>query len=109
MATSLEITLPTAGNEHRDLQYATQPAWQDALYENKDDLFGLLNVFNKYIWFALGVVAMFVLIYAGIKLITARGDEKEMKKVNTTLISLIIGVLIAILSYVLVKIVANVF
>ncbi|MEI7477934.1 MAG: hypothetical protein WCJ81_05605 [bacterium] len=39
---------------------------------NKQDITSAFNLANKYLWFALGVVGMGVLIVAGVKLVTAR-------------------------------------
>lgn len=105
MANNLELTLP-AGEGYSDLQTATQTS---RVYSNNDDVFSLVNLVNKYLWFALWVVAMVVLVIAGFKLVTARWDEKEMKKVNTMLIWLVVWVFIAIFSYLIVRVVANLF
>ncbi len=105
MANNLELTLP-AGEGYSDLQTATQTS---RVYSNNDDVFSLVNLANKYLWFALWVVAMVVLVIAGFKLVTARGDEKEMKKVNNMLIWLVVWVFIAIFSYLIVRVVSNLF
>ncbi len=105
MANNLELTLP-AGEGYSDLQTATQTS---RVYSNNDDVFSLVNLVNKYLWFALWVVAMVVLVIAGFKLVTARWDEKEMKKVNTMLIWLVVWVFIAIFSYLIVRVVSNLF
>ena len=64
---------------------------------------------NQYLRFILWIVAMVVLIIAWYKLITAKWDEKEMKKAIGILTWLVIGILIAIFAYLLVKITANLF
>ena len=105
MANNLELTLP-AWEGYSDLQTATQTS---VVYSNNDDVFSLVNLVNKYLWFTLGVVAMVVLVIAGFKLVTARGDDKEMKKVTNMLTWLVVGVLIAIFSYLIVRVIANAF
>lgn len=105
MSANLELTLPPA-QWNRDLQNATQSA---SVYGNENDVTNTVNLVNKYLWFALWVVAMVVLVIAGIKLITARWDEKEMKKVTQLMVWLVVWVIIAIFSYLLVRLIANVF
>ncbi len=105
MAANLELTLPP-GQWNRDLQNATQTA---RVYGDENDVTNTVNLVNKYLWFALWVVAMVVLVIAWIKLITARWDEKEMKTVNQLIIWLVVWIVIAIFSYLLVRLVANVF
>lgn len=105
MANNLELTLP-AWEGYSDLQTATQTS---VVYSNNNDVFSLVNLVNKYLWFVLGVVAMVVLVIAGFKLVTARGDDKEMKKVTNMLTWLVVGVLIAIFSYLIVRVIANAF
>lgn len=105
MSANLELTLPSSqGN--RDLQNATQTA---QVYGDQNDITSFINLWNKYLWFILWVVSMVVIVIAWFKLVTARWDEKEMKTVNNLIIWLVVWVLIAIFSYLIVKVVANVF
>ena len=106
MAANLELTLPSPGQWNRDLQTATQTA---RVYGDQNDVTNTINLVNKYLWFALWVISMVVLVIAGIKLITARWDEKVMKSVNQLIIWLVVGIVIAIFSYLLVRLIANVF
>ncbi len=103
---NLELTLPPAWQSTPDLQAATQTA---KVYSNNQDVTSVINLVNKYLWFALGVVAMIVIVIAWIKLITARWDEKKMKEVNQLIIWLVVGVVIAMLAYLLVRAIANLF
>lgn len=102
---NLELTLPPSkGNP--DLQNATKTA---AVYGDENDINTLVNTANEYLRFTLWVVAMAVLVIAGYKLITARWDEKEMKKANNIIIWLVVWILIAIFAYLIVRVVANLF
>lgn len=102
---NIELNLPSsAGNP--DLQKATKTSY---VVGDKSDVNTLVNQVNQYLRFTLWVVAMAVLVIAWYKLITAHGDEKEMKKANNMLIGLVVWILIAIFSYLLVRIVANLF
>ena len=99
----LEITVPSVG---KDKSFSTQP---ETINNHSQDVTSSVNLVNQYLWFGLGVVSMVVIVIAGIKLITAHGDEKEMKKVNQLIIGLITGVVMAMLSYLLVRVVSNAF
>ena len=108
MAANLELTLP-GWQWYRDVQAVQVVVPGARTYGDENDVTKIINLTNKYLWFALGVVAMVVLVIAWIKLITARWDEKEMKKVGSILTWLVVGVIIAIFSYLLVKLIANAF
>lgn len=58
---------------------------------------------------AVGVICMVVLVLAGIKLISGRGDEALMKKATNTIIGAIIGIVMAIFSYIIMRSVLNLF
>lgn len=73
------------------------------------DVFTLVNFVNKYLWFGLGVIAMIVVIIAGVKLVVARGDEKDMKGATNALVGVGVGTVIAIFAYLIVKVVANIY
>ena len=106
MAQNLEVNIPSAG-WYSDIQSSTK---QERIYSNDEaDVFSLVNLANKYLWFSLWVVAMIVLVVAWYKLVTARWDEKEMKTVNNLLVGLVVWVLIAIFSYLLVRLASNLF
>jgi len=103
---NLEVTLP-AGQWYKDLQQSTQTL--GPVVNNNDDVFSIINLFNKYLWFILGVVAMAAIVITGIKLVTAKWDEGEMKKATKVFLGTVVGVLIAIFSYLIVKVVTNIF
>lgn len=105
MAANLELTLPP-WQWQQDLQSATQTA---RVFWDQNDVISVVNLANRYLWFFLGVIAMFVLVYAWFKLVTARWDEKEMKKVTQTVLWLVIWVIIAIFSFLIVRLAANLF
>jgi len=108
MAAQLTVTIPWENNSqnYKDVMKSTQST---EVVANKQDITSAFNLANKYLWFALGVVGMGVLIVAGVKLVTARWDDKEMKIVNHLLIGLVVWVIIAIFSYLIVRVVANLF
>lgn len=102
---NLQVTLPD-GQGYQDLQTATQTA---VVTSDTSDVFTLVNFFNKYLRFALGVVAMVVVIIAGVKLVVARGEEKDMTSAKNALIGVGVGTVIAIFAYLIVKVIANIY
>lgn len=54
-----------------------------------------------------GVVALFFIIYSGIKLITSSGDPKRVEEAKKTLLWAIIGLVVIFLSFMIVNLVAD--
>lgn len=69
--------------------------------------FDTIQTINSYLRFSIWAICMGVLIYWWIKLITAQGDSAKMKEANKLLMWALIGILIAIFSYALVRIIVN--
>lgn len=72
-----------------------------------DSYLNILNIVNDYLWFALAAVCVGVLIYVGIKLMTAQWDKKNMQQANRALVGMVIGLGIAYFSYTIIRMVAN--
>lgn len=88
--------------------------WQDDInientqvQDNETTILAYIKIINKYLWFAIGWVAMAVLVYAWIKLITAWW--KDTKKARDLALSCIISILVAMLSYNLVNLIVKLF
>jgi len=73
------------------------------------EVFDLIQVINRYLWFIIGAIAMGVLVYAGFKLMTAEWNQEEMTKASQMLMWAVIGISVAILSYAIVRIIVNLF
>ena len=52
--------------------------------------------------FIVGILSIFMIIYGGIRYITAHGDEKQVKVAKDTIVYSVAGLIIAILAYALV-------
>lgn len=81
--------------------------WPTQVQGDEGTFYETIQTINKYLRFSIGVVCMGVLIFWWIKLITASGDPAKMKEANKLLMWAIIGILIAIFSYALVRIIVN--
>jgi len=83
--------------------------WPEQISGDETTFFNTIQLVNKYLWFWLGVVCMVVLVWGWIQLITANGNDEKMKKTNKLLMWALIGILISILSYSVVRLVVNLF
>jgi len=72
-------------------------------------IINLVKLINEYLWFSLGAVCMIVAIYAGYQIIMSKWDKAKMKKGNEVLVGAIVGIMIAIFSYVIIRLVVNLF
>lgn len=77
------------------------------IQSDEGTLFETIQTINTYLRFFIGAVAMGVLIFWWIKLMTANGDPAKMKEANKLVMWALIGILIAIFSYAVVRIIVN--
>ncbi|HMY81024.1 MAG TPA: hypothetical protein PLW93_05605 [Candidatus Absconditabacterales bacterium] len=76
---------------------------------DQDSIIQFIQLINGYLWFSIAAIGVIVALYAGYQIIMSQGDKAKMKKGNETLTSALIGILIAVFSYVLVRLVVNIF
>ncbi len=79
----------------------TQIQWDEST------VFSTIQTINSYLRFSIWAICMGVLIYWWIKLITAQWDPAKMKEANKLLMWALIGILVAIFSYAIVRIIVN--
>ena len=79
----------------------TQIQWDEST------VFSIIQTINSYLRFSIWAICMGVLIYWWIKLITAQWDPAKMKEANKLLMWALIGILVAIFSYAIVRIIVN--
>jgi len=70
-------------------------------------IFSFIQLINDYLRFFMGAVALGVLIYGGIKLITAQWDPEKMSSANRLILGAAIGIVIVIFSYAVVRLIVN--
>lgn len=83
--------------------------WPTQLQSDESTIFDIIQIVNDYLWFAIAGVAMVVLIAAWIKLILAEGEKEKVSSANRMVISSIIAIFVAMLSYAIIKLVVNLF
>lgn len=83
--------------------------WATQISGDESSFFETIQMINQYLWIWIWLVCMFFLVYSWIGLITANGNEAKMKSANKTLTGALIGIIICILSYAVVRVVVNLF
>ncbi len=76
---------------------------------NESHIVEIVNLINDYLWFFVGLVCLVLLAYSGYKIITAQGDKKQISDAYNLIIATIIAILVAVLSYAIVKLLVNLF
>ena len=72
-------------------------------------IFELIQTINQYLWFSIWAICMWVLVFWWIKLMTSQGNQEKMKQANKLLTWALVWILIAILSYAVVRLIVNLF
>ena len=70
---------------------------------------GIVNTVINTMLFIVGILSVIMIIFAGIRYVTAHGDKGQVESAKNTLIYAIVGLIIAIVAYALVNWVANLF
>lgn len=83
--------------------------WPSQVETDESTIFEIIQIVNKYLWFAIWAVAMVIFVVAWFKLISAWWDAAAVWKANKMLIWSMIALLVSILSYALVRIIVNLF
>jgi hypothetical protein len=83
--------------------------WPTQVESDETTIFDIIQIVNDYLWFAIAGVAMIVLVYGWIKLITGQWNKDVVSSANKMVISSMIAIFVAILSYAIIKLVVNLF
>ena len=79
------------------------------IWGNPDTVLNTISFINEYLWFTIWFLCFIFLIYNGIKIISARGNNEIFKKARGGLVWSGIGIAICILSYSFVRVIVNLF
>lgn len=69
----------------------------------------LMTMATKYAWIFLVVIAFGVLLWGGFLLMWSQWEDEEMRKWNRMITYTLVGFIIALLSYIIIKLVINLF
>ena len=75
--------------------------------ENKTDVRGFIGNIIKTMFFIVGVLAVIVIIFAGVTFVMSAGYSQTIQKAKTTIIYAVIGLIVSILSYAIVNFVVS--
>ena len=75
--------------------------------ENKTDIKGFIGNIIKTMFFVVGVLAVIVIIFAGVTFVMSAGNSQTIQKAKTTIIYAVIGLIVSILSYAIVNFVVS--
>ncbi len=101
---AIVLQVPSDGlQEDIYVTWPTQVQWDESSF------FELIQTINTYLWFAIWVVCMAVLVYWGFVLISGQWNPEKMKQANKLLMGALIGILISVFSYALIKLIINLF
>jgi len=106
LSTIFAITLQVPTPSGQDDIVVTGPTQVES---NESTIFDIIQIVNDYLRFSVALIAMVLLIYGWIKLITASGNKESVSSANKIIVSAIIAIFVAIVSYALVKLVVNLF
>ena len=113
---ALLFTLPALNSYAIVVQVPNSQGQQDVavtgptqVQGDESSFFQLIQTINQYLRFGIGVVCMAVLVIGGFKLITASGNPEKLKQANKLLMWALIGILISLLSYSIIRLVVNLF
>lgn len=76
---------------------------------NENNVLSAISFVNEYLWFFIGFICFFFLVWNGIKLVMARWEKDAMKKATTGLVGSAVGIVICFVSYSVVRIIINLF
>ena len=68
---------------------------------------GTLTEITSKILYVVGIISVFMLIYGGVRYIISGGDQKKITDAKNTLLYAIIGLIIAVFSFAIVKFVLS--
>ena len=75
---------------------------------NKGDFKGTIKTIIQTMFFILGVLAVIMIIYAGIQYVISAGDSGKVTKAKNTIIYSVVGLVVAIMAYAIVGFVVDI-
>ncbi len=103
MATSEEAIEEIENPVRRGVEYARPDGVPTELFGNT----GIFTQITNTALAAVGLIAVIMLIFGGIRYIISGGDQKKVTEAKNTILYAIIGLIIALLAYAIVNFVLN--
>jgi len=83
--------------------------WPTQIQSDEWTIFELIQKINQYLRFFIWAICMWVLVFWWIRLMTAQWDQEKIKKTSKLLTWALVWIIIAILSYAVVRLIINLF
>ena len=108
----VSIHLPGTATYNSDKSDLNIQQWKTQIDYNDSDqaeqwLYNTVSFFNSYLWWSFAVICTWAVIFGWFRLITSQGDKKALKQWLWALIWSAVGIVIAMLSYTIVTLLAN--
>jgi len=100
---ALSVQVPTPSGQD-DIIVA-----ESTIESDESTIFDIIQIVNDYLWFAIAGIAMVVLVVSWLKLILAEWNKEETGKASKMIVSAIIAIFVAMLSYAIIKLIVNLF
>lgn len=97
------LTALTAPVAHAEVSGIEEGATAAKGNDQKDDLVGQIRIVTNTMLFAIGVVAVIMLIVGGFKYIFSSGDSKNVTSAKDTILYAVVGIVVALLAYAIVN------
>ena len=81
---------------------------KSSLCSNGGDMKNIVSNVLRTLFFILGVLAVIMIIYAGIQYVISAGDSGKVTKAKNTIIYSVVGLVVAIMAYAIVGYIAGV-
>jgi len=101
---SYQVDLPNSTNDIK-----SQIWWSVDSLSSQDYYQSLASVINKYLWFFMWVISLWMVLYAWFLLVSSNGKADDHKKANNILVWWLIGIFVSLLSYIIVKLLIHLF
>ncbi len=101
---SYQVDVPNSTNDVQSENW-----WSIDDLSNYDYYQSLAKTVNTYLWFIFGSIALWMVIYWWILLISSNWDSAELKKANNILIWWLVWIFVSLLAYLIIKLLINLF
>lgn len=109
LAGNAVVTATLAGAAHAAVGGISDGANSAKTAEQQDDLVSQIQVITNTMLFAIGVVAVIMLIIGGFRYVFSAGNQQNVTAAKDTILYAVIGIVVALLAYAIVNFVLGQF
>ncbi len=104
---SISATMLTSNAMALTIQEGAEAARAEGMPAELIGADGVINKFTNIALYAVGLIAVFMLIWGGLRYILSGGDSKKITDAKNTILYAILGLIIAFFAYAIVNFVLN--